>query len=193
MNIDISLINLLPRNQIETLDNHDHEYFIFSELYGNDYSSDMDEHLFLQEDLYLQEFQMESDVIIKYFHSGITPFDQEDGMIIIGEFCVNLRNLSNQHQIFESHHLKDEFSFDKQLTTFSQNSKLSQVSRTLQPTLMVMLGSCHDGSICDFDQFMILLHFFLLLMSSRGMSNLSPRILIFFTINFLTHREKILH
>jgi len=64
--------------------------------YGNDCSSNMDEYLFLQEYSNLQEFQMESDAIIEDIISGITPFDREDDILIIEDFCSNLINLSNQ-------------------------------------------------------------------------------------------------
>jgi len=53
----------------------------------------MDESLFLHEDLDLQEFQLESDVIIEDFISGINPFDQEDDMFIIEDFCGNIQSI----------------------------------------------------------------------------------------------------
>jgi len=65
---------------------------------------------------------MESDVIIKDFLLGISPFDQEDDMFIIEDFCGNLENLSNQPQFsFESHDLNDDYCLHKQLTMFSHN------------------------------------------------------------------------
>jgi len=52
---------------------------------------------------------MEYDVIIKYFVLGMAPFDQEDDMLIIEDFCGNLENLSYQPQLsYESYHLNDD-------------------------------------------------------------------------------------
>lgn len=106
---------------------------------------------------------MEPDVIIKDFILGIPPFDQEDDTLVIEYFCSNFENLSS----LESHVLNNEYCFDKKLTIFSQidpqsclDSRLSNMSRTLQLTLMVMLGSYHHDDIYYFGQFMILLHNF---------------------------------
>lgn len=85
-------------------------------------------------------------MIIEYFLSGIPYFDQEYDMLIIEGFYSSLELLSS----IEFHELNIESRFNKQLIVFSHISKLSHVSRTLQPRLMVMLGSCHRDDIYDF-------------------------------------------
>jgi len=81
-------------------------------------------------------------------------------MFIIKYFCSNLENISSS----ESHDLINESCFNKQLTMFSpidyqyfQDSKLIQVSRTLQRTLIIMSGSYHFDDIHGFGYFMIYL------------------------------------
>lgn len=120
-NLDIPPTNISPVDQGEPLDDHDSDDFHISELYGSDPSNNMDESMFLHEDLDLQEFQKESDMIIEYFLSSISPFDQEDDMIIIEDFCTSLEHLS----FVESHELNIEACFDKKLTVFSHNPKSS--------------------------------------------------------------------
>lgn len=106
--------------------------------------------MFLLEDLDFQEFQLDFDAIIEYFLSGKTHFDQEDDMIIIDDFCGNLKNIFDWPQIFESHDMNNDSNFDNKLTMFPHNSNSRQVSSTLQLMLIVMSGSCHHYCIGDF-------------------------------------------
>ena len=46
INLYTSLVNPLPINQVESLDNHDPDDFLFFEMYVDDCSSLMDESLF---------------------------------------------------------------------------------------------------------------------------------------------------
>lgn len=79
---------------MQSLHFDDPDDFLCFELYGNDCSSSMDEYLFLQEDLDIQKFQLDSNEIIEDFLSGITPFDQEYDMLIIEDFFGDLKKLS---------------------------------------------------------------------------------------------------
>lgn len=139
----------------------------------------MDEYLFLHEELDLQQFQMESDMIIGDFILVIPPFDQEDDMLIIEDFCSNLENISS----FESRDLNNESCFDKLLTVFSRNSKISQASRTFQPMLTVISGSCHHGGICDLGQFMFLWYLFIVNVITWDVDSL-PRDAYFLYVKF---------
>lgn len=75
-NIYIPPVNLPPIDQDEPLDGDVPNYFLLFELYGHGCWSNMDESLFLHEDLDLQDFQKESDIIIEDFLSSIAHFDQ---------------------------------------------------------------------------------------------------------------------
>lgn len=63
---------------------------------------------------------MDSNAIIKEILSVISPFDQEDVILIIEDFCGNIESLFDQPQLpYESCNLNVDSCLDKKMTVFS--------------------------------------------------------------------------